>query len=144
MSSPFLPLYHVLLFQVYFQQTTSYFWQFLATSGLFQCIPGYSRLMFRHFIPLHSCPYIFHLFPSIFVHLLSFSGYSRLFQAITVYYRLFPAIQGFSRIFQAISTCISLFSPFWFTLAVALRLWSCAWERLLPVGVPGHLGTHSE
>ena len=158
MSSHILPFYHILLLQVYFQQTTSHFLQFLSTPGLFQGIPGYSRLMFRHFgqyliiscycqpltfmsvyfppIPIHFCPFvvIFRLFQA-------FPGNYCLIQAFPGYLRLFPDISGHFNLYQSIQSIQP--NSIFFTLAVALRLWSCAWERLLPLGVPGHLGTHS-
>ena len=158
MSSHFLPFYHVLLFQVYFQQTTSHFWQFLATSGQFQGIPGYSRLMFRHFRQyliiscyFHPVTFMSVYFPPISIHLCPFVVIFRLFQAFPGNYSLFQAFPGYSRLFPDIPCHFNLYqsiqsiqpNSIFFTLAVALRLWSCAWERLLPLGVPGHLGTHS-
>ena len=116
MSSHFLPFYHVLLFQVYFPQTTSHFWQFLATSGLFQGIPGYSRLMFRHFRQyliiscyFHPVTFMSVYFPSIPIHLRPFVVIFRLFQAFSGNYSLFQAFTGYSRLFPDIPGHFNLY-----------------------------------
>ena len=70
-------------------------------------------------------------------------GYSGQLQYIPAFSRLFQAFPRYSRLFQPISVYSAQFL-FLLLLAVALRLWSCALERLLPLGVKGHLNTHSE
>ena len=62
--------------------------------------------------------------------------------------KLFQAIPGYSRTFQAIlvefTLCHAISVYFFLSLAVALRLWSSAFRRLLPLGAKGLLQTHSE
>ena len=164
-SCPFIMFCY---FKFIFSKLPAISGKFLATSGLFQGIPGYSRLMFRHFrqypiiscyfhpvtfmsvyfptIPIHLRPFVvifrlFQAFPGNYTLFQAFPGNYTLFQAFPGYSRLFPDIPGHFNLYQYIQSIQP--NSIFFTLAVALRLWSCAWERLLPLGVPGHLGTHS-
>ena len=65
-------------------------------------------------------------------------GNYSIFQAFSGYFRLSPDIPGYFNLYQSVQQ-----NSFFLLLAVALRLWSCALKRLLPLGVEGHLKTHS-
>ena len=65
-------------------------------------------------------------------------GNYSIFQAFPGYFRLSPDIPGYFNLYQSVQL-----NYFFLLLAVALRLWSCALKRLLPLGVKGHLKTHS-